>query len=125
MPPAKIMMRPSLLAWIRLAVLGEVLGRDVKRPRGVRLLDRDVDRADPRVVHADVGDEVAAGVGDGDVHGLTDGSGFLLSGGDDAAGVSEGDHGNLSKMGVLNVASVPQRDDRASDRAPRVHYTPA
>ena len=45
---------------------------------GAGLLDRDVDAAEPRVVHAHVGDEVAAGVGDGDVHGLTDLGGLLL-----------------------------------------------
>ena len=49
------------------------------------LFDGDVDGADPCVVHADVGDEVAAGVGYGDVHGLADLGGFLFGGGDDAA----------------------------------------
>src|SRR5690606_3097419 len=44
----------------RLRVLAQLLGGDVERARGPGLVDRDVDRAEPRTVHADVGDEVAA-----------------------------------------------------------------
>ena len=47
---------------------GEIFRRDVEGPRGVRLLLRDVDAADPGAIHADVGNEVAAFIGNGDVH---------------------------------------------------------
>jgi hypothetical protein len=84
-----------------LGVGGEVFGGGVEGAGGVGLLDRDVDAAEPGAVHADVGDEVAAGVGDGDVHGLTDCGGLGFGGGDDAAGVVESDHGRLLCSNVL------------------------
>jgi hypothetical protein len=68
-----------------LRVWCEVFGGDVKGAGGPCLLDGDVDGADPCIVHADVRDEVSAGVGYGDVHGLADFSGFFFCGGDDAA----------------------------------------
>src|SRR5271170_5293754 len=71
----------------RLRVRGEIFCGDVEGTGGPGLFDGDVDGAEPRVVHADVGDEVASGVGYGDVHGLTDFGGFLFGCGDDAAGV--------------------------------------
>jgi hypothetical protein len=42
-----------------------------------------------------VRDEIAAGVGDGNVHGLTDLRGLLLCGGDHSLGVSESKHAGL------------------------------
>src|SRR5271165_6006490 len=72
-----------------LRVRREVFGGDIEGARGVGLLDRDVDRTDPRAVHAHVGDEIAARVSDGDVHGLADLGGFFFGGGDDAARVGE------------------------------------
>jgi len=54
-----------------LRMRGQVFG-DVEGPRRVRLLDRNIDAPDPRIVHADVRDEIAAGVSDRDVHGLAD-----------------------------------------------------
>jgi len=71
----------------RLRVIAEVFGGDVEGAGGPGFFDGDVDGAEPGVVHADVGDEVAAGVGYGDIHGLADFGGFLFGGGDDAAGV--------------------------------------
>ena len=102
MPPAKIMILPLFEAWMPKnwppdwLWVARSLVDDVEGPRGVGLLDRDVDRAEPGLVHADVGDEVAAGVGDGDVHRLADLGGLLLGGVDDAAGVFEGDHSRCS-----------------------------
>src|SRR5205807_10342908 len=52
-----------------LAEAGEILGGDVEGPGGPGLLDGDVDAAEPGVLHALEGDEVATGVDDGDVHG--------------------------------------------------------
>ena len=98
MPPAKIMILPPFEAWMPKnwppdwLWRGEVLGGDVEGPRGVGLLDRDVDRAEPGLVHADVGDEVAAGVGDRDVHRLADFGRLLLCCFDDPLGVFECDH---------------------------------
>lgn len=93
MPPAKIMTLPSLEAWMPeklvagLRVFAEVLGSDVEGAGGPGFLLRDVDGAKPGVLHALESEEVASGVDDGDVHGLTDVFGLLGSGGDDAAGV--------------------------------------
>jgi hypothetical protein len=66
----------ELVAGLR--VCGEIFGGDVEGAGGPGFLDGDVDGADPGVVHADVRDEVAAGVGYGDVHGLADLGGFRL-----------------------------------------------
>src|SRR3954447_6939846 len=75
--------------------IGTELGRrQVERPRRERLVDRDVDAADPRAVHAHVRDEVAAGVDDRDVLRLPDLARALLSGGRHAAGILER-HGSL------------------------------
>lgn len=90
---------------IRLRVLAEVLRRDVERLRGPGLVDRDVDAADPGAVLPDVGDEVAAGVDDGDVHRLADLIGLLLCGGDDASGVFEGDGAHFSCSFVRVIGS--------------------
>ncbi len=70
-----------------LGVRGEVFGGDVEGAGGPGLFDGDVDGADPGVVHANVRDEVSAGVGYCDVHGLADFSSLLFGCGDDAAGV--------------------------------------
>src|SRR5690606_26493166 len=78
----------------RLRVVAQILRRDVEGLRGPGLVDRDVDAADPSAVLADVRDEVAAGVDDGDVHGLADLGGLLLGGGDDATCVFEVDGGH-------------------------------
>jgi len=74
-------------------------GGDVESSRRVGLFNRDVDAPDPRVVHPDVRDEVATGVGDGNVHGLTDLRCLLLCGGDHSLGVSESKHAGL----LMNV----------------------
>src|SRR5690606_24816530 len=53
------------------------------------LVDRDVDAADPGAVLPHMRDEIAAGIDDRDVHGLSDLGGLLLCGGDDAARILE------------------------------------
>jgi len=75
----------ELIAGLR--VRSEIFGGDVEGSGGPGFFDRDIDGADPGVVHADVGDEVATDVSDGDVHGLADLGGFLFGCGNDAAGV--------------------------------------
>ena len=69
-----------------LAVFGKVFGGDIEGAGGPGFFDGDVDAAEPCSVHADVSDEVAAFVGYGDVHGLSDFGGFAFAGGDDGAG---------------------------------------
>ena len=98
MPPAKIMILPSFEAWMPKnwppdceCVARSLVAMSNARD-GVGLLDRDVDAAEPGPVHADVGDEVAAGVGDRDVHGLSDLRGLLLRRGDDPSCVLKRDH---------------------------------
>src|SRR5262245_51341637 len=65
----------------RLAVLRKILCRDIEGPCSPGFIDRDVDAADPGVIHPDVGHEVATAVHDGDVHGLADFDRLLLGGG--------------------------------------------
>ena len=97
-PPAKIMTLPWLEAWMPKnwspdwELFAEVLGRDIEGARGPGLVDGDVDGAEPGVGHTLEGEEVAAFVDDGDVHGLADFFGFLLGRGDDAASVCELNH---------------------------------
>ena len=120
MPPAKIMMRPSLDAWMPKncppdwACVARSFVAMSNARGGVGLLDRDVDAADPRVVHADVRDEIATGVGDGDVHGLADLGGLLLSGGDHSLGVSESKHVGSPIMTRAYVSTC----DRGGDQHP-------
>jgi hypothetical protein len=82
----------------RLRMGGEIFGGDVEGARGVSLLDRNVDAAEPGAIHADVGDQVAAFIRDGDVHGLADFSRLLFSGGNHAAGVFESDGRHSSSV---------------------------
>src|ERR1019366_805457 len=73
----------------RLRVRRQVFGRDVEGARGVGLLLRNIDAADPGAVHADVGHEVAALIGHRDVHGLPHFSSLLLGRRKHAAPVSQ------------------------------------
>jgi hypothetical protein len=69
---------PSFDAWMpkkliaRLAVVGQIFGGDIERPRCPGFLDRYIDTSKPGIIHPHVGDEISAGVGDGDVHRLAD-----------------------------------------------------
>src|SRR5664280_2308228 len=56
----------------RLRMRGQVLGPDIERARGVGLLHGTIDAADPRAIHAHVGNDVDDIVSHRDVHGLTD-----------------------------------------------------
>ena len=75
-----------------LAVLGEFRSCEVKRAGRERLVDRDIDAADPRAVHADVGHEVSADIDYGDVHGLADLLRFGFRRCNDLAGVFQSYH---------------------------------
>jgi hypothetical protein len=79
----------ELVAGLREGAEGS--GFDVEGAGGPGLLLGDVDRADPGAVHALEGEQVSAGADDRDVHGLLNLFGLLGGGGDDAAGVFEGD----------------------------------
>ena len=61
-----------------LGEVAEVFGGCVERSGRERFVDRDVDAAQPRSVHPYVSDEIAAGIDDGDVTGLTLRAGFRL-----------------------------------------------
>src|SRR5271165_5937783 len=63
-----------------LAMGSQVLGGDVEGPGRKRLVDGNVDAADPGVVHAHVRDQIAASVSDRNVHGLADCRDLLLDG---------------------------------------------
>ena len=97
-----------------LGELGEGLGVDVEGAGGEGLVDGDVDAAKPGTGHAGEGKEVSAGADDGNVHGLAEGSGFFLGGGDDLAGFFEGEgvvsrHGRLLCVG--RHVSVPRKGE--------------
>src|SRR5579859_313390 len=85
---------------------GEVFGGDVEGSRGVGLLDRNVDAADPCAIHAGVGDEVTACVGYGDVHGLANLCGLYFSGLDNALCVFQCDHLVLPQIGLTSYFAV-------------------
>jgi hypothetical protein len=78
-----------------LRMRGQILRGDVEGPRRVSLLDLDIDAPNPRIVHTDVRDEIAAGISDSDIHGLADFCGLLLCGGDDLLCVGESKHAVL------------------------------
>jgi hypothetical protein len=70
-----------------LAVFREILGRNVEGAGGPGLVDRDVDAANPSFIHSHVGDQIAARIHHGDVHGLSNFLRLFLSGGNDSASV--------------------------------------
>lgn len=82
---------PEQAVWNRSRALPRT---DVERPRGVRLVDGDINTADPRPVHLQVSDWIAAAVGDGYVLRLTQLLRLLPCRDDDSAGVFEIDQGN-------------------------------
>ena len=94
-PPAKIMILPSLEAWMPKNWspdwdrVPRGAGFDVEGARGEGLLLGDIDGAEPGVGHALKGEQIAAGADHGDVHGLADLVGFFGGSGEDAAGVGE------------------------------------
>jgi len=71
----------------RLRMLRQFLRFDIECARRVSLLHRDIDAADPCVVHTNVRYDVSAFVSHCDVHGLANFRGFLLRRADYAAGV--------------------------------------
>jgi len=71
-----------------LTVLAEFARRNVKSLGRERLVDRNVDAAKPRVVHASERFEVGAGIDNRDVHRLADFLGFRFAGGNDATAFS-------------------------------------
>src|SRR5882724_9374776 len=74
----------------RLRMLCQFLRLNVKCPRRVSLLHRDINTANPGVIHTNVRYDVSAFVSHCDVHGLADFRGFLLRRADYAAGIRSG-----------------------------------
>src|SRR5215472_13167130 len=71
---------------------GKILRTDIEGARSKRFIYRDVNTADPGAVHTNMRDEVAAFVGYGDVHRLTNLGGLLFRRRDDSACICQGDH---------------------------------
>src|SRR3984893_5793228 len=71
----------------RLRMLCQFLRFNVKCARRVSLLHRDINAANPCVVHTNVRYDISAFVSHCDVHGLANVSGFLLRRADYAAGI--------------------------------------
>src|SRR5262249_10516804 len=61
-----------------LSIFREVSRFDFKGARGVSLVDRDLNAADPGIIHAHVGHHVSPTISHGDIHGLTNFPGLLL-----------------------------------------------
>src|ERR1700678_619955 len=76
----------------RLGKLGKLLGWNVESPRGPGFVDGDIYASDPGLVHADVSDQVAASVDDGDIHRLGDFFGFSFGRSQNAFCICECDH---------------------------------
>ena len=83
----------------RLGVFRKILGADVEGARREGLLDRDIDAADPCLVHAYVGDEITAAIGDRDIHRLPQFLRLPLRRSNDPPGIFQCDHNNLLQMG--------------------------
>src|SRR3984885_2208596 len=58
----------------------QIAGGNIKGTGGEGFLDRNVDAAEPRAVHAHVSDEISAAIRDGDIHWLANRGRFLLRG---------------------------------------------
>jgi len=76
----------------RLSIIAELRGFCIERARRERLVDRDIDAADPGAVHSDMAHLISAGVDDGDVHRLADFARFGFRSGDYALCVTESNH---------------------------------
>src|SRR5271155_2548462 len=82
----------------RLRIFRKILRTDIESSRCECLLDGNIDAAEPRFVHAHVSNEMAAGICDRDIHGLTQFLCLPLRRGNDPAGVFQCDHGYLSQL---------------------------
>jgi hypothetical protein len=84
----------------RLRVGGQIFGGNVEGAGRVGLIDGDIDAAQPRAIHAHVGNEIASLVGHGDVHWLTYLLRLLLSRSDNSTCVFQPYH-SLLLLGVI------------------------
>ena len=81
-----------------LGIFREILGADVEGACRECLLDRNIDTADPCLIHAHMGDEVAAAIRDRDIHGLSQFLRLPLRRGNDPACIFQCDHNNLLQV---------------------------
>jgi hypothetical protein len=88
MPPAKIITRPVLDAWMPKD--GWLFLASCRHR--TRSVDRDIDAADPGAFHPDVARQIPAGVDDGDVHRLANFARFGFYSGDHPLCVIESNH---------------------------------
>src|SRR3984957_10044085 len=86
----------------------QIPGGNIEGTRGECLLDRNVDAAEPRAVHAYVSDEIASAVRNSDVHGLANCRCFLLRGVFHFHCIVQSQHrGSLKKKVTLPGISQP------------------
>src|SRR6185295_4994676 len=117
----------------RLRMLCQFLRFNVKCARRESLLQRDINAANPSVVHTYVRDEVSAFVSHCDVHGLANFTGFLLRRADYAAGIFQFHCGHGLSSYVLSGGPVGNPKfgtgvmvrDRRSFSFNRDHWLPA
>ena len=107
---APVRMLDAVEGLARLAERADVLRVHIEVPRGAGLLLRDVDRANPRAVHAEESLEVRARVNDANVHGAVDLRGLLLAFLQDLLDRGRGDVTWIgSKFGLRMLRTSPQR----------------
>jgi len=81
-----------------LGIFRKLLGADVEGACRECLFDRDIDAADPGIIHAHMGDKVAAAIRDGDIHGLLQFLRLALRRGNDFARIFQCDHSDLLQV---------------------------
>jgi hypothetical protein len=75
-----------------LGMRSKVFGRDVESPGSKRLVDRNVDASKPSPIHAYMGHQISALVGNRYVHRLANLHRLLFSGRYYPSGISQSDH---------------------------------
>jgi hypothetical protein len=101
-------MNPKEL-FLGLTEFRKFFGRDVKRARRPGLIDRDVNAPNPRTIHPDMRNQIAARVYYRDIHRLLNFPSFLFGGGNDSPCVGKRNHRRSSKQGFAECKiQIPQ-----------------
>jgi hypothetical protein len=106
-----------------LTIFGELRGFYIEGARRERLVDRNIEAADPGAVHPDMAHQIPAGIDDGDVHRLTDFVRFGFCGGDHAPRITESNH-DMSSDGSAQIHSfdAARRPVRAFPAKAGIHF---
>src|SRR5690349_12968817 len=103
----------------RLRMLCQIHGLNIKCSRRVSLLHRDVNAANPGVIHTNVGYYVSTLVSHRDIHWLANFQGFLLCGADHAPGIFQLYCGHkTSPYNCINRLCGGPRYGNSSSRSP-------